>query len=75
MRSTMVSNEKKNQKAVIRSLAALTVNLSAGWFGVVIIAPNFWPIAGIKEVAMLTGDIYLGTLFWLLSYRLERKLL
>lgn len=71
----MQFSEKKNQKAAMRALSALAVNLSAGWFGVVIIAPNFWPIAGLKEVVMLTGDIFLGTIFLLLSYIFERKLL
>lgn len=45
-------SDKKDRQAVIKSLSALSINLSAGWFGVVVIAPNFWPIEGVREVGL-----------------------
>ncbi|MFH1896432.1 MAG: hypothetical protein ABH814_03105 [bacterium] len=66
---------KKDKKAITRSLAGLAVNLSAGWFGLVLIAPNFWPLDGLKGLGFLTLDVFAGTLFLWVSYKLERNLL
>lgn len=65
---------KNDEQAAMRTLAALAVNLSAGWFGLVLIVPNFWPVSGTRELGLLTIDLMAGTLFLWVSYQLERKL-
>lgn len=65
----------KDRKAAIKSLSGLAVNLSAAWFVLIIIAPNFWPIRGSKEVLLLTEDAFLGMLFLWFSFKMERMLL
>lgn len=70
----MYSFSKRDQKAAIRTLAALAVNLSAGWFGLVLIVPNFWPVSGFRELWLLTVDLMAGILFLWISYQLERRL-
>lgn len=65
----------KDKRAAIKSISALAVNLSAGWFGVAFISPNFWPIVGWREMGLLTTDLGLGIFCWWLSFKLERRLL
>lgn len=72
---TQIFSSRKDKVAAIKSLSALAINLSAGWLGVAIISPNFWPIAGPREILLLTADLILGTLCWWLSFRLEKKLI
>ena len=63
----------KDRHAAYGALAALAVNLSAGWFGLVFIVPNFLPISGVRELWLLTVDLLAGTLFLWISFRLERR--
>lgn len=65
----------KDKIAVIRSLSGLAINLSAGWFGVAVITPNFSRIIGTKELFLLLFDIIFGILFLWFSYQLEKMLL
>lgn len=58
----------------LKALSALSINISAAWFGVVIIAPNFWPLVGFKPLLLLTADIFAGTVFLIVTVRLERRL-
>lgn len=64
-----------DRKAFLKTLAGLCINLSAGWYGLVVIVPNFWPIKEFKDILVLTGNIFFGTLFLFFSFKLERKLL
>lgn len=65
---------KKDRKAFSRILSGLCINLSAGWYGVVLIAPNFWPVGEFKNALVLTYDVLSGTLFLYFAFILERKL-
>lgn len=65
----------KDKIAFLKSVSGLTVNLSAGWFGVALITPNFSVIAGTKELFLLLFDITFGILFLWFSYKLEKMLL
>ncbi len=55
-------------------LADLLINLSAGWFGAVVIVPNFsglwWPY----NLVVLTGDVLSGTLSLVIAFRLRKWL-
>lgn len=52
----------------------LLVNLAAGWFGSVLIAPNFSPLSLPEGLAILTVDIIAGTLCLLTAYRLKKSI-
>ena len=58
-------------KSWLKALSALSINMSAAWFGVVAVAPNFWPPVGLKSFLLLTTDIFAGTLFLLMTVKLE----
>ena len=66
---------KKDKEAVFKTLSGLAINLSAGWYALVLIAANFLPIRGGAEILSLIVDVVFGTLCLLISFRLERKLL
>lgn len=56
----------------LRSLSALSVNLSAGWFGAALITPAFitqpfWPM-------ILTSYVATGMLFLMLSMKIEHMI-
>jgi len=64
---------KKDQHAFTKVLSAFFVNLSAGWFAVIFIAPNYWPIKSPLQVFSLTYDLILAIFCMWLAYKLERK--
>jgi len=64
----------KDKIALLKSLSGLTINLSAGWFGLALITPNFSVVAGIKELSLLLYDVTFGILFLWFSYKLEKML-
>ena len=66
---------KKSKKAFFRTLSAISANLSAGWFGVVFIAPSSVSITSIKEVVFLICDLFFGILFMFISYKFEKSIL
>lgn len=68
-------SDLRNRKAIIKSLAGLSINLSAAWFGLVLVIPNFWPIKRWEEVWRLIIDSFCGILFLIISFRLEKELL
>lgn len=70
-----VLSTKKDRIAATRALSALFSNLSAAWFGLAFISPNFLPIKGFKEIFLLTIDVFWGIVFLWISYKLERRLL
>ena len=53
-------------------LADLLVNLAAGWFGAVFIAPNFFGIRSPLDWIVLTGDFVMGIVSLSIAMRLKR---
>ena len=49
----------------------LLINLSAGWFGAVLIVPNFSQKRGIKKVMVLTTDVLFATVCLVGAYILR----
>jgi hypothetical protein len=64
---------RKDKKAAFRVLSGMFVNLSAGWFGVIIISPNFLPVLSFREIFILTQNVLAGILCLWISFVLERK--
>ncbi|MBI2334757.1 hypothetical protein HYU96_03050 [Candidatus Daviesbacteria bacterium] len=63
----------KKKRAFLKALSAVTGNLSAAWFAVVLITPNFTNIFSIKTMGFLTQNIILGIVFLMLTAFIERK--
>ncbi|MGH7203087.1 MAG: hypothetical protein ACREHC_01440 [Candidatus Levyibacteriota bacterium] len=71
----MVTFRKKDKEAWVKAFTALSGNLAAGYFGLVLIAPNFSPLRSVTDVLILTYDLVLGIVFLWITYKLERSLL
>ena len=71
----MILEKKKDKTAFFKVLSGISGNLSAGFFGLILIAPNFLPIKGLHDVFLLTIDIALGIVFLWTAYVLEKNLL
>lgn len=66
---------KKDKQAFRKALAGIAGNLAAGWFGLILIAPNFLPIKGVEEIFLLTDNLFSGIVCLGIAYKLERSLL
>ena len=58
----------------LKAFAGLTINLSAGWYGAVLILPNFSPIKTTADFLTLIYDLLFGTIFLVLSVWCEKNL-
>lgn len=65
----------KEKIAIMKTLGGLSINLSAGWFGIVFIAPGLVSISSLKDILTLILDFFFGMLFLFISYKLEINLL
>jgi len=63
------------KKSFYTSLSNLIINLSSGWFGAIIIVPNFSPIKNYSDLFVLGYDILFGSLFFSLSVYIGKKFL
>jgi hypothetical protein len=50
----------------------LFVNLAAGWFGAVLIVPNFSGIETPFNLAILTGDVLAGIFSLLIAFKFRK---
>jgi len=66
--------EKLLTPAWIRALAGLFINLSAGWFSVVLIGPQISVPTTLSEFWFLTVNIIFGILSLLIAVKLEELL-
>lgn len=57
-----------------KALAALSINLSAGWFAAVLIVPNFSSLQNLADFGILTYDLFLGILFLRFTVKIEEVL-
>ncbi len=58
--------------AWLKTLSALTVNLSAGWFAAVVIVPNFASVDNLDNLIVLFYDLMFGTIFLLSGVWFEK---
>lgn len=56
-----------------KALSGLTINLSAGWFGAVLILPNFSPVQSLADFGVLTYNLVFGSIFLVLTVLLEKN--
>ncbi len=64
----------KKYRPWAKTISNILQNLSAGWFGLAFITPNFIQIDGTQDFFVLTLDILFGILFLLLSVKIEQML-
>ena len=70
----LLSN-KKDKKAMLKALSGLSINLSAAWYAVVFIVPNFSRLSSVANLLVLTIDLIFGTFCLWLSFKIERQIL
>ena len=56
----------------LEAIADLLINLAAGWFGVVVIVPNFGGLDDTRSFLLLTEDLVAGIVSLILAVRLKR---
>lgn len=71
----MLSHEKKMQKAFYKGLSAISGNLSAGYFGILIIIPALNRLTVSVDYLFLIFDSMMGILLLVLTIVFERKTL
>lgn len=67
--------DKLNQIAFLKILSNLFESLTAGWFALILITPNFINLSFLEITLFLLKNIFLGMVFMIISYFLEIKLL
>lgn len=65
---------KNWQPSFLKALSAVLGNLSAGWFGVAIIVPNFVNPLTLDGFLILTRDVAFGIVFLAATVIIERIL-
>lgn len=61
-------------KSWLRAYSGLSINLSAAWFGLAIVTPNFSDITTMEGFLTLTRDIMFGIIFLVTCVRIEEFL-
>jgi len=64
----------KTYSAFLKMLSAVMANLSAAWFAIAFITPNFSHLSTIEIMILLTKDISFGIVFLLAATLIERQL-
>ena len=66
---------KKDKSALLHTTAGLLVNLSAGYYGVILIGSSINFLSGNINIGLLIVDAIIGTIFLWLSYEFERRVI
>ena len=64
--------DRKDKNALSKTLSNVCTNLSAGWFGFILIVPGFSPPQSLDDWFILTKSVSFGIVFMWLAYKLER---
>ena len=64
----------KNTRAFLKALSQVLANISAAWFVLAFVTPNFSNLPLTEIITVLTKDILLGIVFLLASTLIERYL-
>jgi len=60
-------------KSWLTVLSGLFTNLSAGWLGLIIIAPNFLPLNNIEKLWIFTYEVFFAIVFLVLAVKLDER--
>lgn len=67
------SKLREIDRAWFEVASELLINLAAGWFGAVIIAPNFLKMKYPFSLVVLTADLLAGIFCLVLAFRLRKS--
>ena len=62
----------RNSRAFLKALSQVFANLSATWFTLAFVTPNFSNVFNTKSIIVLTTDIVFGIVFLALTTIVER---
>lgn len=66
--------KKRSKSSFYRVLSGVCGNLSAGWFGLILITPGVSTDFNIVNIVKLTFNLFFGALFLWIAYKLDRKI-
>lgn len=55
-----------------KAMADLLINMAAGWFGAVVIFPNFGGLDDARNILLLTEDLAVGIVSMMFAVRLRK---
>ncbi len=61
------------KSAWLSALSGLTINLSSGWFGAIVILPNFSPVKTLADFWVLLYNVVFGSIFLVVTVLIERS--
>lgn len=64
---------KKDKASLLKVVSGVCGNLSAGWFGLILIAPSLERLSTPEEWIALTQSLGFGILFMIFAFGLERS--
>jgi hypothetical protein len=65
---------KKSKSSLCRVLSGICGNLSAGWFGLIIISPGVSRNFSLENILRLLTSLLFGLLFLWIAYKFDRKI-
>lgn len=68
----MIFLKKLSDSDWLEAISDLLINMAAGWFGAVIIVPNFGGLGDIRSVLLLTEDLTVGIVSLVFAVRLKK---
>ena len=72
----MLKNTLKvfSQPYWLKAFSGLCINLSAAWFGLAFVTPNFADLSNINILWVLIRDVLFGIVFLVLTAIIERRM-
>jgi hypothetical protein len=64
---------KKDQWSLLKVVSGICGNLSAAWFGFILISPGINQLSNPADLATLTRSLIFGILFMLIAFKIERS--
>ena len=58
----------------LKAFSGLCINLSAAWFGLAFVTPNFADLSNINILWVLIRDVLFGIVFLVLTAMIERRM-
>ncbi|MEK7141468.1 MAG: hypothetical protein AAB800_02890 [Patescibacteria group bacterium] len=61
------------KSAWLGALSGLSINLASGWFGAIVILPNFSPVKTLEDFWVLLYDAVFGSIFLVITVLIARN--
>jgi hypothetical protein len=60
------------KSAWLTAFSGLSVNLASGWFGAILILPNFSPVQTLADFWVLLYNVVFGSIFLIITVLIEK---